>query len=206
MFPIMIDLSGQKVAIAGGGPIAVHKTENLLRFGIQPHIISPEFHPSFHQLAREGHVILHRKKVEWADLEDAFLIMLVTDNKQVNAEMAELAVCHGKLVVHAEHNDLGNAQIPAVMMRGKLLISVSTSGASPSLSTQIRNQLEEEFDERYEEYVDFLYEVRQYIKRHIQERPERRKWLKRASENCYLEYPEKRKQYMADLVTSFPAL
>ncbi|MEM1501803.1 NAD(P)-dependent oxidoreductase [Domibacillus sp. 8LH] len=206
MFPIMIDLSGQKVVIAGGGPIAFHKTENLLRFGIHPHIVSLDFHPSIEQLAIEGKVVLHRKKVEWTDLEDAFLIMLVTDDKQANAKMAELAVRHGKLVVHAEHNDLGNAQIPAVMMRGKLMISVSTSGASPSLSTQIRNQLEEEFDERYEAYVDFLYEVRQYIKRHIPERPERRKWLKRAAENDYLEYPEKRKQYMADLEMQYPAL
>lgn len=206
MFPIMIDLSGQKVVIAGGGAIAFHKAENLLRFGIYPHIVSPAFHPDIEKMALEGKAVLHRKKIEWADLEDAFLILLVTDDKEANAAMAKLAVRHGKLVVHAEHNDLGNAQIPAVMIRGKLMISVSTSGASPSLSTQIRNQLEEEFDERYEEYLDFLYEVRHYIKQHIPDRPERRKWLKKAAENCYLDDPKKRSLYMADLLTDYPAL
>lgn len=206
MFPIMIDLSDQKVVIAGGGSIAFHKAENLLRFGIRPHIVSPECHPAIEQLAEEQKVIVHRKKVEWRDLEDAFLIMLVTDDKETNAQMAELAVLHGKLVVHAEHNDLGNAQIPAVLIRGKLMISVSTSGASPTLSTQIRNRLEDEFDERYEAYLDFLFDARQYIKRHIHDRPERRTWLKKAAETCYFEHPEEREHYLTELFARYPAL
>lgn len=205
MFPIMIDLSDQKVVIAGGGSIAFHKVENLLRFGIRPHIVSPKCHPAIEQLAADGKIFIHRKKVEWTDLEDAFLIMLVTDDKEANAQMAKLAVLHGKLVVHAEHNDLGNAQIPAVLIRGKLMISVSTGGASPTLSTKIRNQLEDEFDERYEDYLDFLFDVRQYIKSHIHDRPERRIWLKKAAETRYLEYPEEREYYMTELFSRYPA-
>ena len=206
MFPIMIDIRDQKVVIAGGGPIAFHKIENLLRFGIKPHVVSPECHPAIERLAAKEKVIIHRKKVEWTDLEDAFLIMLVTNDKKANEDMAKLAVTHGKLVVHAEHNDLGNAQIPAVLMRGKLLISVSTSGASPTLSTQIRNRLEDEFDERYEEYLDFLFEARQYIKQHIHDRPERRTWLKKAAEIRYFEHPEEREHYMVELFSRYPAL
>ncbi len=206
MFPIMIDLADEKVVIAGGGAIAFHKIENLLRFGLHVHVVSPEFHPSIEQLADEGNVTLHRKKVEWADLADAFLIMLVTDDKNANNKMAEQAKKHGKLVVHAEHNDLGNAQIPAVLIRGKLMISVSTSGASPTLSTRIRNQLENEFDERYEDYLDFLFEMRQFIKRHIDSRPERRKWLQKAADSVYLEHPEKRERYKEALFAAYPDL
>ncbi|WP_046173359.1 precorrin-2 dehydrogenase/sirohydrochlorin ferrochelatase family protein [Domibacillus indicus] len=206
MFPIMIDLRGQKVVIAGGGPVALHKIENLLRFGIKPHVVSPECHPSIERLAAAEKVVIHRKKVEWCDLENAFLIMLVTDDREANARMAELAVQHGKLVVHAEHNDLGNAQIPAVLIRGRLMISVSTGGASPTLSTQIRNRLEDEFDERYEDYLDFLFEARQYIKNNIDARPERRMWLKKAAESRYLDHPEEREQYMADLLSRYPGL
>ncbi|OAH57681.1 MULTISPECIES: NAD(P)-dependent oxidoreductase [Bacillaceae] len=206
MFPIMIDLTNQKVVIAGGGPIALHKIENLLRFGICAHIISPEFHPSIEQLAAKEKVILHRKKVEWNDLKDAFLIMLVTDDKEANEQMAGLAKEHGKLVVHAEHNDLGNAQIPAVLIRGKLMISVSTGGASPTLSKNIRNHLEDQFDERYETYLDFLYDTRQYIKKHVDSRHERRIWLKKAADSHYLDYPEERERYITELTSAYPAL
>lgn len=206
MFPIMIDLAREKVVLAGGGPIAAHKAQNLLRFGICPHIVSPEFHPVLEQLAAEKKVVLHRKQVEWLDLQDAFLIMLVTSDRAVNDNMARLAVQHGKLVVHAEQNDLGNAQIPAVLKKGKLLISVSTSGASPTLSTRIRNELEQQFDDRYEDYLDFLFEARQYIKQQIHSRPERQKWLKQAAELRYLEYPEERERYMAALFAAYPAM
>lgn len=204
MFPIMIDLTDQKVVIAGGGTIALHKIENLLRFGICAHIISPDFHPSIEQLAAQEKVILHRKKVEWNDLKDAFLIMLVTDDKKANDEMSRISKEHGKLVVHAEHNDLGNAQIPAVLIRGKLMISVSTGGASPTLSKNIRNHLEDQFDERYEEYLDFLYETRKYIKKHVDIRRERQLWLKKAADSHYLDHPEEREQYMADLTSAYP--
>lgn len=206
MFPIMVDLSGQKIVIAGGGAIALHKIENVLRFGLHAHVVSPEFHPLIEQLAGQGKVTLHRKKVEWEDLSEAFLIMLVTDDKESNNRMAKKAKACGKLVVHAEHNDLGNAQIPAVLMRGKLMISVSTSGASPTLSTRIRNRLEDEFDERYEEYLDFLHETRRYVKQHVHSRPERRKWLQKAADVFYLENPEERERYMADLISAYPAL
>ncbi|OMP67241.1 precorrin-2 dehydrogenase/sirohydrochlorin ferrochelatase family protein [Domibacillus epiphyticus] len=206
MFPVMIDVTNQKIVIAGGGQIAFHKTENLLRFGICAHIISPDFHPGFEKLAAEGNVILHRKKVEWDDVKDAFLIMLVTDDAVANSRIASLAKKHGKLVVHAEQTDLGNAQIPAVLIRGKLMISVSTCGASPTLSKEIRDQLEDQFDERYDEYLEFLYNTRQYIKKHIDSRPERRKWLKKAAQSFYLDHPEERERYMAELTSVYPAL
>lgn len=202
----MIDLTNQKVVIAGGGSIALHKIENLLRFGICAHIVSPQFHPSIEQLASQKKVVLHRKKMEWNDLKDAFLIMLVTDDTEANEQMARLAKEHGKLVVHAEHNDLGNAQIPAVLIRGKLMISVSTGGASPTLSKNIRNHLEDQFDERYEEYLHFLYDTRQYIKTHINSRPERQRWLKKAANPYYLDHPQERERYIAELTSAYPAL
>lgn len=204
MFPVMIDVSSEKVMIVGGGVIAFHKVENLLRFNIIPHVVSPEFHPSFDKLAAEGQVILHRKKAVWDDFVDAFLIMLVTNDSEVNNRLAKQAKEAGKLVVHAENPVLGNAQIPAVAMRGKLIISVSTSGASPTLAKQIRDDVAEAYDERYETYLDFLFDVRQYIKNAVEHRTERRQWLKRAVEPIYLEHPEERDNFIEELETAYP--
>lgn len=205
MFPIIVDCTGQKVAIVGGGPIALHKIENVNRFGIIPHVIAPAIHPAIRLLAEEGKAILHEKKVTWTDIEDAFLIMLVTDNRDVNRRMAERAKAHQKIVVHAEQTDIGNAQIPAVMKRGRLLMSVSTSGASPSLAVKIRNELEKQFDEDYEEYLDFLFDLRQYIKAYVPEREERRRWLKRAADDELLHSPQKREELFNALTCEFPA-
>lgn len=192
MLPITVNPSKGKVVIVGGGYIGLHKAKNLLKFQIIPHIVSKEFHPDFEQLATRDKVMLSKKEVEWTDVEDAFLVVLVTDDEQVNDDLAKRLVREHKLVVHASNPPLGNVQMPASFNRGKLQISVATAGASPFLAVKIRNQLAEEFDDAYVTYVDFLYEVRQLVQKKISKRMERRKWLKTAVNDRYLHSLEDR--------------
>ncbi|WP_232329817.1 MULTISPECIES: NAD(P)-dependent oxidoreductase [unclassified Sporosarcina] len=193
------------IVLVGGGHVAYHKVLNLHRFGIHPTVVSPVFHPSFTKLAQQGMVTLKHKKAEWEDVKDAFLTLLVTDSETVNDHLAKLLKDAGKLVVHASNPALGTAQIPAVTTRGKLIISVSTSGASPSLAKKIRTEIAETYDERYEDYLDFLSDVRQYVKRNVADRAERRSWLKEVIEPIYLHNAEERQTFLNDLQRIFPA-
>lgn len=206
MFPIMLEnMDTSNILLVGGGHVAYHKVLNLHRFGIHPTIISPTFHPSFAELEQQGTVTLITKEAEWEDVADAFLTLLVTDNEAVNDRLAKQLKDTGKLVVHASNPSLGTAQIPAVAVRGKLIISVSTSGASPSLAKKIRTEIAETYDERYEEYLDFLADVRQYVKQCVANRTERRMWLKEAIEPIYLHNAEERQNYMNELQHTFPS-
>ncbi|PIC64537.1 siroheme synthase [Sporosarcina sp. P13] len=205
MFPIMLEnLKDSKVVVIGGGNVAYHKVLNLHRFGIHPIVISPVFHPCLLLLADEGSVQLIQKEADWNDVIDAFLTLLVTDNERVNDHLAGLLKAHGKLVVHASNPSLGTAQIPAVATRGKLIISVSTSGASPSLAMKIRTEIAETYDERYEDYLDFLADVRLYVKQQVTDRTKRRSWLKEAIEPIYLNNHEERQTFLNELQLAFP--
>ncbi|MFD2117157.1 NAD(P)-dependent oxidoreductase [Paenibacillus yanchengensis] len=192
MFPVQINPANYSFTVVGGGEIANHKVKNLLRFGIKPLVISPHFHPDLLTLEKDGLIELKQKFAEWSDLIDAHFIILVTNDEQANDRLAKQAVAAGKLVVHAANPALGNAQLPAVLRRGKLQISVATDGASPTLAKQIRDDLAEQYDEKYESYLAFLAEVRQFVKVHVQERSERNKWLKEAATPLYLEQAEAR--------------
>lgn len=206
MFPIMLEnMDESNIFLVGGGHVAYHKVLNLHRFGIHPTIISPEFHPSFEELARQGSVTLITKKAQWEDVSNAFLTLLVTDDEAVNDCLAKQLKDAGKLVVHASNPSLGTAQIPAVMTRGKLIISVSTSGASPSLAKNIRDEIAETYDERYEDYLDFLADVRHYVKQWVTDRAERRAWLKEAIEPIYLHNTEERQTLLNELQQTFPS-
>ncbi|WP_317645037.1 NAD(P)-dependent oxidoreductase [Sporosarcina sp. GW1-11] len=198
------NLKDSKVVIIGGGNVAYHKILNLHRFGIHPIVVSPVFHPSLLTLAEEGTIQLIHKEADWNDVANAFLILLVTDNERVNDHLAGLLKANGKLVVHASNPSLGTAQIPAVTTRGKLIISVSTSGASPSLAKKIRTEIAETYDERYEDYLDFLADVRFYVKQQVADRSERRSWLKEAIEPIYLHNNEERQTFLNKLQRSFP--
>lgn len=205
MFPIMLEnLKDSKVVVIGGGNVAYHKVLNLHRFGIHPLVVSPAFHPSFSELVERGTVTVIKKEAEWQDVADAFLTLLVTDDETVNDDLATRLKVNGKLVVHASNPSLGTAQIPAVTTRGKLIISVSTSGASPSLAKKIRTEIAAQYDERYEEYVDFLADVRHYVKQHVADRIERRKWLKEAIEPIYLYDETERQTFLNELQKHFP--
>ncbi|AXH99964.1 siroheme synthase [Sporosarcina sp. PTS2304] len=205
MFPIMLEsLKNSKVVVIGGGHVAYHKVLNLHRFAIRPIIVSPTFHPPLLELAEEGTVQLIQKEADWNDVADAFLTLLVTDNEEVNDQLAIRLKANGKLVVHASNPSLGTAQIPAVTTRGKLIISVSTSGASPSLAKKIRTEIAETYDERYEDYLDFLADVRLYVKQQITDRTERRNWLKEAVEPIYLHNQEERQTFLNELQETFP--
>ncbi|ARF16893.1 precorrin-2 dehydrogenase/sirohydrochlorin ferrochelatase family protein [Sporosarcina ureae] len=205
MFPIMLEnLDESNIFLVGGGHVAYHKVLNLHRFGIHPTLISPEFHPSLAELEQQGTVTLITKEAEWEDVANAFLTLLVTDNEVLNDHLAKQLKRAGKLVVHASNPSLGTAQIPAVTTRGKLIISVSTSGASPSLAKKIRSEIAETYDERYEDYLDFLADIRQYVKKYVADRVERRSWLKEAIEPIYLHNIEERQTFLDELKQTFP--
>ena len=53
--------------------------------------------------------------------------------------------------------------LPAVMNRGRLTLTVSTSGASPTLTKKIKEDLAQQYGPEYQEYVDFLYQCRKWI-------------------------------------------
>ena len=73
---------------------------------------------------------------------------------------------------------LSNYTVPSYVKRGDLLISISTGGQSPSLSSKIKKELEEKYDDSYEEYINILGEIRQKVIKNYKNISERRKVLK----------------------------
>ena len=59
-----------------------------------------------------------------------------------------------------------------------MLISISTGGKSPSLSSKIKKELEEKYDDSYEEYINTLGKIRQKVIKKYENILERRKVLK----------------------------
>ena len=59
-----------------------------------------------------------------------------------------------------------------------MLISISTGGKSPSLSSKIKKELEEKYDDSYEEYINILGELRKEIIKKYEDVSLRRKKLK----------------------------
>ncbi|PLR79292.1 siroheme synthase [Bacillus sp. V3-13] len=165
-YPVNLNLSGKLTVVIGGGKVAERKVYGLLNTGARICVVSPEITEGLKKLA-DGQKILWRKKSFSAeDIQDAALIFAATNNKEANMEVRR-AASDFQLVSMADDPEHSDFIVPSVLKRGKLLITVSTSGASPSLAKAIRDDLAEAYDEKFENYLAFLDDCRQLILKNV---------------------------------------
>ncbi|WP_346014982.1 precorrin-2 dehydrogenase/sirohydrochlorin ferrochelatase family protein [Metabacillus halosaccharovorans] len=125
-------------------------------------MISPAVTEKLHQYIKEGHVTWKEKPFDPADLDDAALIFAVSNDEEENTAVEEAAQ-HWQLLSRADAKGRIDFINPAVVRRGDFVLTVSTSGASPGLTRQVKSDLEEQFGGHYAQYVSFLKEARQRI-------------------------------------------
>ena len=176
LYPINLEIKDMKITIIGGGDVAYRKCKNFLEFGKSVRVVSPEFIDSFELIKSNIELVYDVYKEEY--IKDSFIVVAATNNKEINKNIGIYCRSCGKLVNVVDDIKLSNYTVPSYVKRGDLLISISTGGKSPSLSSKIRKDLEEVYDDSYEEYVKLLGEARDNIIENTSDIKERRKKLK----------------------------
>lgn len=198
MYPIHINLTGRTVVVVGGGLIAFRKIKNLIHEEAKITVISPVVVNEIQEWHAEQKLAWIERKVIREDLVDAFLIVAATNCEEINSWIAEHA-SPKQLVNVVDQPHLGNFIVPSVVKRGKLILSVSTSGASPSLSKSIKKELQQKYSEDYETYLDFLFQCRSIIKKEFPQNC-RKALLTKLTDQSFLYDEEKQRSYKQELL------
>jgi precorrin-2 dehydrogenase/sirohydrochlorin ferrochelatase len=156
LYPIFLDLSGQRCVVVGGGEVANRKARKLLQTRAEVVVISPEVKPELESVATE----ILRRSYEVGDLEGAYLVFAATNAREINAAVAEEARDRGIPVNVADRPSEGDFALPSTLRRGRLQIAVSTGGASPTLARRIRGELEDIFRPEWAGIVEELHAAR----------------------------------------------
>lgn len=172
LYPINLKLEDIEVTIIGGGEVAYRKCKNFIDFGQKVRVISNKFIDKFYKLGQGVDLVEDSYDEEY--ITSSFIVIAATNNRDVNKEIGIYCRNSGKLVNVVDDIDLSNFTMPSYIKRGDLVISISTGGKSPSLSSKIRKELEEQYDDSYEEYVNLLGKVRKDIIRKYKEVSQRR--------------------------------
>ncbi|MGN9865621.1 precorrin-2 dehydrogenase/sirohydrochlorin ferrochelatase family protein [Bacillus swezeyi] len=159
MLPLHINISGKRVAIAGGGRIAARRLQTVISEGADVTVISPEASAEMLELIETYRVHWKKKKAEPADFKGAFLIILATDDPEVNKRIAQSASDH-QLVNVASEAERGNVYVPKIINKGNITISVSTNGASPRHTIELAGQIEELVDDQLVREIGELFNKR----------------------------------------------
>ena len=203
-FPIHINIEYKTVVIVGGGHVATQKVASLLPAKANIVVVSPTLDDSLLPLVEAGQITWREKEFEPRDLDDASLIIAATNDTSVNEAVQEAAQ-HWQLINRADAQAESDFITPATVRRGPLVLTVSTSGASPALARKIKADLEEQFDEIYDDYVCFLQQARLMIAAKFEKGQQRRAALQALLEPNLLEWTrrgeiDRREAYLQQLL------
>nr|WP_243460914.1 bifunctional precorrin-2 dehydrogenase/sirohydrochlorin ferrochelatase [Clostridioides difficile] len=161
LYPINLKLDELDVVIIGGGEIAYRKCKNFLEFNKNVTIVSKQILNKFYDL--KGNIKIIKDDYKEIYIKDASVIIAATNNRELNMEIGLYCRAKNKLVNVVDNIEISNFTVPSYIKRGDLLISVSTGGKSPSLSSKIKKEIEEIYTEDYEEYLNVLGDIRKEV-------------------------------------------
>lgn len=159
-YPIVLNGDAIAAVVVGGGRVAERKARALVASGASVRVVAVEISAGLRELAASApRCTLEERAYEAGDLAEATLVVAATDNREVNAAVADEARRRGKLVNVADAGEAGDFVTPAVHRCGDLLIAV-TAGGVPAVAARVRDALAERFDHRYAGAVEELAELR----------------------------------------------
>ncbi|HEX4217951.1 MAG TPA: bifunctional precorrin-2 dehydrogenase/sirohydrochlorin ferrochelatase [Acidimicrobiales bacterium] len=167
LYPVALVVDGRRCLVVGGGPIATHKTEGLLRCRAHVTVVAPEITERLRLLADEGapspsdqsaesaesaaspsagsgagaaSLVLEERPYRAGEAADYRLVITATGNPEVDRAVADDAEAAGVWVNSADDVDNCTFMLPAVHRDGDVTVAVSTGGASPALAGWLRDR------------------------------------------------------------------
>lgn len=137
-FPVNLNLTGRPVLLVGGGRIALRKAQQLLACGADLTVLAPEILSDFATLG----VRTIAREYRHGDLAAYRLVVTATGNVTVDQQIFNEAEALGIWVNSADDPERCSFTLPAVVRQGSVMVTVSTGGASPALSSWLRAELE----------------------------------------------------------------
>ena len=175
-YPINLNIHNRNCLVVGGGGVGTRKVITLLDCGARVTVVSPDPTPRLKKLAAEGSIQLKERSYRSDDVDQVFLVIGATDDENLNRQISKDAERVKILCNIADRPDVCNFILPAIVRRGDLAITISTSGKSPALAKRLRLDLQTQFGEEYADLLRLMGAIRDKLLRQAHE-PEAHKAL-----------------------------
>jgi uroporphyrin-III C-methyltransferase/precorrin-2 dehydrogenase/sirohydrochlorin ferrochelatase len=140
-FPLLLDLTGRRVLVVGGGPVATRRAERLAESGAVIEVVAPAVSNRLRELA----ACVAERAFEPGDVHGAWLVLACTDSPAVNASVAAAAAAEQIFCVRADAAGGGTARTPALTRRDGVTIAVS-GGDDPRRAVALRDAISAALD------------------------------------------------------------
>jgi precorrin-2 dehydrogenase len=173
--PLFIDLRNRCIVIFGGGHVGERKAKMFCTYGLTK-VVSTSFTAELLKMADSGLIdaVLDDLKDVKQYLADAFIVVPATNNRALNAFIADQARAMNILVNQVD--GIGEVIVPSVINKGDIQIGISTMGKSPTSARFLRLRIEE-LIEHVALMVALQDELRTFLKKKIDGQLERKRIL-----------------------------
>jgi uroporphyrin-III C-methyltransferase/precorrin-2 dehydrogenase/sirohydrochlorin ferrochelatase len=202
LLPLFVNLTGRRVLLVGGGPVAASKLGALLAAGARVRVVSPAVHADI--AAQAGHVDIVQRGFEAADVNGVWLVVAAA-TPAVNRAVAEAAEARSVLVNAVDDPANASAFLGGVVRRGGVTLAISTSGDAPGLTALLRQALNALLPREVGEWVREARRQREMWKRSGVPMEKRRPLLLEALNELYVRKGEAKAAHYtrADVVRGF---
>src|SRR5687768_10779569 len=138
-YPVNLLLGGRRVLVVGGGAVAAAKIRGLLASGAVVHVVAPEVSEE----VRSQPGTVDERRYGRGEVAAYRLVVACTDDPATSRAVYDDGEAAGVWVNAADDPERCSCTLPARLDRGRLLVTVSTSGHSPALAGWLRDRLGE---------------------------------------------------------------
>lgn len=173
-YPVYLtNLDEQRAVVVGSGPAARRKVEGLLDADARVTLVAPDPPVTLQEWAADGRIDWVDRPYESGDLAGAALVIVTASGAVAEAVWAE-AQERNVLVNTTGDDERSTFANGACIRRGPLVVSVSTSGAAPTVSVRLREQMAERFGPEYETLLKIMDALREPMQAHVDDFETRR--------------------------------
>ncbi|MCP3952606.1 MAG: bifunctional precorrin-2 dehydrogenase/sirohydrochlorin ferrochelatase [Desulfobacterales bacterium] len=162
-YPVNLDIKNRACLVIGGGGVGTRKVKTLVDCGALVTVVSPEVSAQLKKMEAAGLITLEKRAYRTGDLEGKFLVIGATDDEALNRRIHADAENLNTLCNIADRPEICNFILPAIVSRGDLVLTVSTSGKSPAYAKKLRKDLEKQFGEEYEPFLRLMGAIRKRL-------------------------------------------
>lgn len=163
LFPIFLKTETFRFLIVGGGNVGLEKTSTLLRQNPRVHItiVAPEIHAELKKIILWNETVTGvEREFKAKDLNEADIVIIATNNSELNHYIKELANAQSLLVNAADQPELCDFYLGSIVNKGSLKMAISTNGRVPVLARRLREYFEHVLPDNLEASIEQLDQLR----------------------------------------------
>lgn len=146
-FPILLDLEKKDILVVGGGKIAYRKIKTLLNYGAEIEVITPEIvEDKIRLLLQEKKINVTLRGFEDSDIENRFLVVGATNDKELNKKIYKLGDSQNILVNNITTKEDLNARFCAVHRGEDFQVAISTDEGDPKRALELKKKIEKSLE------------------------------------------------------------